>query len=122
MPFLLPNQQCQSTEGKLATTDMGQKLGAVPLWGELSPHLTRRLSQGYLPAKWPLGPSSRSATIDMDRKLGAVPLLGAGAGSPSDTMWSGPRSACIPSFILIRPTVWPQYTNVTDRQDRTVVR
>jgi len=22
------------------------------------------------------------------------------------------------SFILIRPTVWPQYTNVTDRTDR----
>jgi len=26
---------------------------------------------------------------------------------------------CMTSFILIRPTVWPQYTNVTDRQDRT---
>jgi len=25
----------------------------------------------------------------------------------------------MPSFILIHPTVWPQYTNVTDRQDRT---
>jgi len=24
----------------------------------------------------------------------------------------------MPSFILIRSTVWPQYTNVTDRQDR----
>jgi len=24
----------------------------------------------------------------------------------------------MPSFILIRPTVWPQYTNVTDRTDR----
>jgi len=24
----------------------------------------------------------------------------------------------VPSFILIRPTVWPQYTNVTDRTDR----
>jgi len=25
----------------------------------------------------------------------------------------------MPGFILIRQTVWPQYTNVTDRQDRT---
>jgi len=25
----------------LATTDMGLKLGAVPLWGELGPHLTQ---------------------------------------------------------------------------------
>ena len=24
----------------------------------------------------------------------------------------------MPSFTLIHPTVWPQYTNVTDRQDR----
>jgi len=24
----------------------------------------------------------------------------------------------MPSFILIHPTVWPQYTNVTDREDR----
>jgi len=24
----------------------------------------------------------------------------------------------MPSFILIRPNIWPQYTNVTDRQDR----
>jgi len=37
--------------------------------------------------------------------------------------WPGPRPTCMPSFILIRPTVrWPQCTNVTDRtgqrQDR----
>ena len=25
----------------------------------------------------------------------------------------------MPSFILIRSTVWPQYTNVTDSQNRT---
>ena len=24
---------------------------------------------------------------------------------------------CVPSFILIHPAIWPQYTNVTDRQD-----
>jgi len=28
----------------------------------------------------------------------------------------------MPSFVLIRPTVWPQYTNVTDRQDRQTDR
>jgi len=44
-------------------------------------------------------------------------------------MWPGPRPTCTPSFVLIRPTVWPQCTNVTDRQtdrqtgqDRTVQR
>ena len=35
-------------------------------------------------------------------------------------MWprSRPRSRSMPSFVLIYPTVWLQYTNVTDRQDR----
>ena len=55
----------------------------------------------------------------MDQKLRAVPLYGRGGGSPSNT---GPRPTCTPSFILIRPTVWPQYTNVTDRTDRQTYR
>jgi len=29
--------------------------------------------------------------------------------------------SCVPSFVFIHPTVWPQYTNVTDKQDRTDV-
>jgi len=61
---------------------------------------------------------------------GAVPLSRS-AGNPSNTMWPVRRSTsvpsgvfihkavCMPSFVLIRPTVWPQCTNVTDRQDRT---
>jgi len=47
----------------------------------------------------------------------AVPLWGGDAGSPSETMWPGSRPTCKPSSILIRPTVLPQCTNVTDRQD-----
>ena len=43
------------------------------------------------------------------------PLLGTGTGSPSNTMWPGPRPTGVLSFIFICPTVWPQYTNVTDR-------
>ena len=31
---------------------------------------------------------------------------------------AGPRPTCMPSFVLIRPTVWPQCRNVTDRTDR----
>jgi len=51
------------------------------------------------------------------------PFWGWGSGSPSNTMWPGPRPTCMTSFILIHLTVWRQYTNVTDRQaeqtDRT---
>jgi len=54
------------------------------------------------------------------------PIFGE-AESSSNTMWPGPRTTSMPSFILIHPTVLPQYTNVTDSQtdtqtDRTTVR
>ena len=49
----------------------------------------------------------------------AVPLsVGWGAGSPSNTMWPRSRPISVRSGILIHPTVWSQYTNVTDRKDR----
>jgi len=45
-------------------------------------------------------------------------LFAGGSLVSSDTMWPGPRPTSVPSFILIHPNVWPQYTNVTDRTDR----
>jgi len=106
---------------------MGQKLGSsVPLFGkgDLGPYLIQcRLGRGYLTNKWHLDPSSHLATTDMGQKLGLCPFGGGGPGlqSPSKTMWPGPRPTCVPSFILIRPTVWPQYTNVTDRTDNSPI-
>jgi len=58
----------------------------------------------------------------MGQKLGAPPPFGGGELGPHLAMWPGSRPACTPSFILIHPTVWPQYTNVTDRQDRQTDR
>jgi len=49
-------------------------------------------------------------------KIRDYPLWGGAAGSPSNTIWPGSRPTCMPSLILIHPSVWPQYTNVTDRQ------
>ena len=43
-----------------------------------------------------------------------------GAGFLSNTMSPGPRPTSVPtvpSGMLIHPTFWPQYINVTDRQD-----
>jgi len=51
---------------------------------------------------------------------GLCPFKGRAPGSLSHTMWPVPRPNRMPSFTLIRPTVWPQYTNVTDRTDSTV--
>ena len=76
-------------------------------------------AKAYLHTKWHLDPSSRLATIDMGRKVGAAvpcPFGGGGAESPCDTVWTRPRPTSVPSIILIHPTVWPQYTNVTDRR------
>jgi len=56
----------------------------------------------------------------MGRKLGARLLYG-GAGSPSNTLWPRTRPTSVSNFILIHPIVWPQYTNIIDRQDRTTV-
>ena len=38
------------------------------------------------------------------------PLWRRGAGSPSNTMQSGPKAILIPNDILIQPVVWLQYT------------
>ena len=63
----------------------------------------------------------RLATTDTGRKwAGAVPLLGK-LRPPSDTMSAGPRPTSLPRGILIHPTVWPQYTNVTDRQNNGLI-
>jgi len=73
-------------------------------------------AEAYLHTKWNFDLCSHLAAADMGRKLGGCAPLGGGAGCPSNTMWPGPRPTCMSSFILIRETVWPQYTNVTDRQ------
>jgi len=66
----------------------------------------------------------RLSTMDMGRKMGGccAPFRW-GAGSPSNTMSPGTRPTSVPSGILIHQTVWPQCTNVTDRQtERQTVR
>jgi len=110
---------------RLATIDMRRKVGGVccaPLhWGGRSwVPMQHNLAwaEAYLHTKWHLDSSSCLATIDMGGKVGEgllCPFLVGGAGTPSNIMWPGPRPISVPSGILIHPTVWPQYTNVTDR-------
>ena len=108
---------------RLATMGRSVRGAAVPLsvGGAGSPSNTMLPGpiEAYLRTKWYPDPSSRLATIYMGRKVGELlcPFPG-GLGSPSNTLSPGPRPTCMPSFILIHPTVWPQYTNVTDRTDR----
>jgi len=108
---------------RLATIDMGWKLGGCcgPFCGEgeLGPHLTQcRLSWGLSPYQvvcW----SNSLATTDIGQKVEGLlcPFpWGRGGGSPYKTK---SRPTSVPSGILIHPAIWPQYTNVTDRQDNS---
>jgi len=67
--------------------------------------------EAYLHTKWHLDASSRLATIKMGRKLGATlpRLFGEGAGSPSSTLWRGPRPTSVSNAILIHPALLPQW-------------
>ena len=40
---------------------------------------------------------------------GCCALFRRGNGSPSNTMWPGPRPSSVPSGILIHSSIWPQY-------------
>jgi len=92
--------------------------GSAPFWGgERDSHLTQsRLDRGLAPyqvASWSIWLQQIWA-----ENWGLCLFGGGGGGSPSNTTWPGTRPTCMPSFILIHPTVWLQYTNVTDRTDR----
>jgi len=61
---------------RLATIDMGRKLGCVLLWEELDPmQYNVDWAEAYLRTKWHLDSSSRLATTDMGRKLGRLCTL-----------------------------------------------
>ena len=121
-PSLPPYQVASWSIQPFGHNRRGPKIGGSALFfgRGLDPHTTQcHLGRAYLPTKWHLDPSSHVATTDMGQKLGGLcPFGGGGAGSPSNAMWPGPRPTCMPSFILIHPTVWPQCTNVTDRTDK----
>jgi len=51
----------------------------------------------------------------MNRKLGRSAPLGEEELVPIEHNVARAGPTCTPSFILIRPTVSPQYTNVTDK-------
>jgi len=63
---------------RLATSDIGRKLRAVPLWEKgLGPHLT----QWRLHAKFHLDPCNCLATLDVGQNWGVVCSLFLGSGS-----------------------------------------
>jgi len=46
----------------------------------------------------------------MGQKLGGYAPFLQGVGSPSNSVWPGPRPSSILSGVLIHPAVWPQQT------------
>ena len=112
-PTSIPSGILISPPSRLATTDMGCKLGRgyAPLgegsWVSILHNVG--WTKAHLHAKCHLDPSSRLVTIDMGQKLGgSAPFLGRGLGSRTNTKSPGLRPASIPSDILMHPAVWPQ--------------
>jgi len=105
---------------RLATIYMGRKSGGcAPFRGELGLHLTRcGLGRG-LPA-YQVASSSIQPFFHNRHgpKIGRglCPFWGGRSGSPSDTMWPGPKLTAIPSGTLIHPAVWPQYMSLKVRR------
>ena len=94
-----------------------------PIRGELGPHLTQcGLGRGLPPyqvASWSIEPFGHNRHGSKSGGCCAY-FRGGGAVSPSITQCClGGGLPYIPNGIVIHPTVWSQYTNVTDRQDRT---
>jgi len=111
-PTSIPSGIYLSPSSRLATTDIGRKLGAVPREGELGPHPTQcQVGRGlplYQVASWPMHPFCHNRR---GPKIGGLrPFLGSGARSPSSTVWPGPRPTSMPSAILIHQDIWPQQT------------
>ena len=105
---------CLHPSSHLATIDMGQKLGAVPLLGggggagfpsnTMSPALRSISVQSGILIHLAVVPQQ------MGRKLGAVPLFWGGAEPLSNTKLLGPKPTSIPIGILVHPAIWPQRT------------
>ena len=102
----------------------GQTVG----WIKMKLGMRVGLGPGHIVLDEDPAPLPKGRHLDLRRHLaatiwatdwGAVPLWKRGAGFPSNTMWPGPRPTRMPIFILIRPTVWPQCANVTDRTGQT---
>ena len=96
---------------RLATIDMGRKVGAaVPLsvgsWVSIF-----IWAEAYLRTKWHLDPSSRLATmIRAEKWWGCSAHFFRGTGSRSNTILPGLRPTSVPSATFIHPVVWSQQT------------
>jgi len=110
---------------RLATIDMGQKVRVVVphFWEqELGPHLTQCcLGLGLPPYQvesWSIQPFVHNR---YGPKIGDCAPLGEGELGPHLTQCGHAEAYLHAKFHLDPSTVWPQYTNVTDRTDRHAV-
>jgi len=97
---------------RLATIDMGRKLGrgsAPFFWEGEAGFPSNTKSPGKRPTSIPSGILIHPAIWPQwiwSENWGCAPIGGEGDGSPSKTVWPGPRPiTCVPSFIFIHPTV-----------------
>jgi len=96
----------------LVTMNIGRKLGGCGDGVQLGPTQHNvAWAKAYHRTKWHLDPSSRLATLDIGQKSGCCDpffFLGGGRWSPTNAMWSGPRTTSVLSGTLTHLAVWSQ--------------
>jgi len=97
-----------------------------PRKGELVPHLTQcHMGRGIPPYQVLSWSIQLFGTIDMGRDTEAASVNGEsgrrGCCAPfrgHSVVWAEAYTSVLSGILLIHSTVWPQYTNFTDRTDR----
>jgi len=129
-----------SIQPRLATTDMGRKLGAAvrlflgggagspsnKMW--TGPRPTYEVASMQSFGHYRHGPRlirTKATTASINFESGAAVPLSVGSWYPCNTMWPEPRPTSIPSGIIIHPSIQPFGHNTstlqTDRQRRTAI-
>jgi len=107
---LLPYQMASSSI-RLATIDIGRKLGAMPRFRGRTGSPSNTTSPGPRPTSVPSGILIHPAVWPQRtraEKWGLCRFRGEGAGSPSNITLPRLRPTSVPSGILMHPAVWPQ--------------
>jgi len=110
---LPPYQVASWSTIRLATIKIGQKLGALALFwfwgGSRVPHLAQcgldQAPPSCQVSSWSIQPFGHNRHEPNIGEGALSPFWGWGAGSPSNTMSSGPRPTSVPSGILIHAAV-----------------
>jgi len=95
--------------GRLDDTDSGENFGPdLPVLFKMHKNWSVNSQENYYKSSAVAEMGDHGHSRHGLKRGGAAVPLSRRSGTPSNTMWPGPRSTSVPSGIFIRPAVWPQ--------------